>query len=163
MEQKRVGEGDDLPARILESLPGSAASPDERAAAVHLAVAACKLAVMAGQPLAMMVSWPDGVSAGRPVMRVSSVDLRRVTRWDRLVEFMTRCDYLGAQLRPVEPGDQDTQLEALIEGDGSLRLGQEVQEVPRQVTARRAGHRAPAAGPPCARGATTPRRWRTRT
>ena len=82
-----------------------------------------RLSVEGGQVLGLMASWPGGETKTQVVMNASSVDLRRVTRWDRLAEFIAHPTVLLMSLKNAEPADVGSRLERLIEDDGPLGLG----------------------------------------
>ena len=68
------------------------------------------------EPLALMAAWSGGEQAGKALVRMSSVDLRKVRNWDRLAEFIVGSDVRALSLTPDLPTDEVTQLEDLLYG-----------------------------------------------
>ncbi len=121
-DAERYDEGRDLPGIILRELPKSRVAPEERTGLAGMVVAALRGAVSAGQPLGLDAGWEGGVVSGKHAVRVSSLDLRRVTRWDRLTAFIAQPVVLMLALKDAAPDDAGTQLEMLIEGSAPLGL-----------------------------------------
>lgn len=123
LEAGRGDEASELPGKILAALPRSGATPSVRAAVAALVAEFARLAVGDGQALGLMASWPGGGTKKQVEVNVSSLDLRRVTRWDRLAEFIAHPAVLMTSLKNAEPADVGSRLERLIENDGPLGLG----------------------------------------
>lgn len=71
-------------------------------------------------PLALMMVWDDGVVGDQLAMRVSSVDLRRIRRWDRLTEMLTSTRVMSAAFIAELP-EAGGQLEELLAGSMPIR------------------------------------------
>jgi hypothetical protein len=67
------------------------------------------------EPIALMACWSGGPPVGgKQVVHASSIDLRKVRNWDRLVHFITGSDVLSLGFTPELPTDEVTQLDALL-------------------------------------------------
>jgi hypothetical protein len=107
------------------------------------------------EPIALEAVWPDGaIRRDGVLMRLSSVDLRRVTDWKQLAAFLARSD-IQARLTSHMPVDGEyTQLQALLDGvdpsDGDLERSLVVTPTaPHVRTSPRVGRNDPC---PCRSG-----------
>ena len=121
VELGRQGEEPDLARRILGSMSKLPPGSELRAMVAPLLVGVMRGAVESGQALALMAAWLGGRAHDRQVMNTSAVDLRRVTRWDRVAEFIASPNVMGLSLKDAAPDEADTLLEELIESDIPLR------------------------------------------
>ncbi len=119
----RGDEGVDLPQVILAALPESGVTTEAKTNVCELVVEFLRRAVAGGQPLGMRASWRGGEVRGKVLMNLSSIDLRRVKRWDRLAEFLAHPNLVEAGLKEAEAIDARTRLEDLIESGASLGSG----------------------------------------
>jgi hypothetical protein len=70
-----------------------------------------------GEPIALEAAWPDGaIRRDGVLMRLSSVDLRKVTDWKRLGAFLARSDIQARLTSRMPVDDEYTQLQALLDG-----------------------------------------------
>jgi hypothetical protein len=71
------------------------------------------------EPIALMACWSGARVGGEQVVHASSVDLRKVRGWDRLVQFIAGSGVLSLSLTPDLPTDGVTQLDALLHAGGA--------------------------------------------
>lgn len=69
-------------------------------------------------PLALMACWSGRVARREAVVHLSSLELTRIRRWDRLAELLGDGTFTGLQFTTEMPVDDHPQLEALLDGDG---------------------------------------------
>jgi tetratricopeptide (TPR) repeat protein len=69
------------------------------------------------EPIALMVGWDCTVSKKKPVITMSTVNLRRVKDWDRLAEILIDEDTMVAGLTSELPEEEPTILERRLAGD----------------------------------------------
>jgi hypothetical protein len=76
-------------------------------------------------PLGLHAGWRDreGSRGKRVMVNASSVDLRQVRRWDRLVDLFASDAFVGAELTTELPEEPSTILARLLEGDGPIDAG----------------------------------------
>jgi hypothetical protein len=111
----RASEGSDLTEVILKALPLSPLDADVREAFAELVTASLRIAGEGAQPLAFHAAWP-----GAPADELTAVDLRRVTRWNRLATFIAQPAVTAMGLKIAHPDDVDNALHALVEGDAPI-------------------------------------------
>jgi hypothetical protein len=76
------------------------------------------------EAIALIACWSGGATvADRQVVHASSIDLRKVRDWDRLVQFIAGSDVLSLGFTPELPTDEVTQLDALLHGRLAPELG----------------------------------------
>jgi hypothetical protein len=74
------------------------------------------------EPMALSVSWTASMahSPATAVIHLSSVDLRTVSRWDRLIDLLASHSFVGAWLTPELPEESLTILGCLLENDAPI-------------------------------------------
>ncbi|MFO7958927.1 MAG: SEC-C metal-binding domain-containing protein [Candidatus Brocadiia bacterium] len=103
---------------ILEAirrLPDAPMEPAERWDMADLLVEMLKETVpYAYPPVCMMAAWPGGRVNATQTVNLSEVDLRHITRWDRLTELLAANAFTAIDFSPELPDESPTQLEILI-------------------------------------------------
>lgn len=104
---------------------GEGASPGSlRHAAARVALGIVRDALPhLAQPLALFAMWTGGTRGDTAICHASSVDLRVVRRWDRLVDFLAADSLAGARLTTELPEERWTQLAALLESNAPIDNG----------------------------------------
>jgi hypothetical protein len=103
-------------ARIRGGEVGQPSNTRGRAARTALAVIEATIPHMR-QPLALMATWAHEGIGEVLTLAVSSVDLRKVRRWDRLAELFASESFISAGLTPELPEERWTALARLLESD----------------------------------------------
>ncbi len=93
---------------------------DRRALAAQLVEMLRAFVAEAQVPLSLMAAWTGGVFGERVALNVSTVDLRRVKRWERLAELLGHDAFEQVSLSQDIPQDPPTLLEELINESRSL-------------------------------------------
>lgn len=102
------------------------------------------------EAIALMASWSGGEPlSGRPVVYLSSIDLRRVRDWGRLARFIAGTGVLALRLTPELPSDEVTQLDALLHGGLELGMPMASRPTPHVRSSARVGRNDPC---PCGSG-----------
>lgn len=79
-----------------------------------------EVTAMSVDSAALMVSLASGRAAGRAVVTVSSIELRRIRHWDRLVDLLVSDDVMMVSIVSEIPEERPTILERFLEGSMSL-------------------------------------------
>lgn len=99
----------------IDRLPNARIAPQQRSNIAWQLVDMLRAVVPhAEPPVAMMAVWSGGQVGEEQVLCVSSADLRRITRWDRLAELLGQNAFEQVGFTPDLPEDPPTQLELLI-------------------------------------------------
>ena len=107
----------DFAAKTLTRIRGWHDTPKMRREAAEEALGVIRQVVEATrQPVALTATWASDPAGGSVVMNVSSMDLREVRRWDRLVDLVASDSFAGAILTDDMPEERPTQLEDLVNG-----------------------------------------------
>lgn len=112
-------EPDNSPLRyVLEAirrLPDARMEPTERWDTADLLVDMLEVTVpYADPPICMMAAWPGGRVNATQTVNLSEVDLRHITRWDRLTELLAANVFTAIEFSPELPDESPTRLEILI-------------------------------------------------
>lgn len=124
-ERGRAQEAFDFAARTIERLHGGSgknAHPAElRRTAAETALDVIRSTLpRSSEPLALMVGW-NHLDVGETLtVALSSVDLREVRRWDRLVDLFASDSFVTAKLTPELPDEDETILGRLLESDAPI-------------------------------------------
>ena len=116
-KDERPREGVPFLLMAIERLPAAKLPDDQRRA---MAEVLCDILREAAPrlrpPLALQACWNDGHIGGQPIVRLSCLELTRI-RWERLAELLGSARFLSLGFTTELPDDDETQLEALLEGD----------------------------------------------
>jgi hypothetical protein len=95
-------------------------APIRRAAADTVVGIVRAVLELTPEPMGLIASWMHRVRPQKAVVNMSSVDLRAVRRWDRLVDLLASDSLVGARLTPDLPEERWTTLARLLESDEPL-------------------------------------------
>jgi len=65
-------------------------------------------------PAALEAVWRDGALGNEPIVRMSAVDLSKITNWERLAAFLGSANLHALRLTADIPSEEYTQLESLL-------------------------------------------------
>jgi hypothetical protein len=108
--------------RTLQNLPESQAKEKRRSIAESTLDFLRRLVQNTRAPLSLSTVWHGGIRGGKVEANASTVDLRKVTRWDRLADLLSSDRSAGAVLSSEIPSGP-TPLERYLEETGDSAAG----------------------------------------
>lgn len=118
---RRAPFGIQLAQQLFDAFDKFPKQVEERQTMTPTLVAALREILKSGQQLSLVATWPAHELAGRAILKTDAVDLRRVTRWDTLEDFIADSRITGLHIREASPSDVGSILEKLLQSERAHR------------------------------------------